>query len=49
MISSKLSEILSVLSTDNSNDVNIITDDQGFPKDVKDIARDHDDDIFNFL
>ena len=49
MINSKLSEILSVLSTENPNDVNIITNDQGFPRDVNDISKDHDDDIFDFL
>lgn len=49
MINSKLSEILSVLSPENPNDVNIITNEQGFPRDVNDISKDHDDDIFNFL
>ena len=46
MISSKLSEILSVQSTENPNNVNTITDDKGFPRDMNDISKDHNDDRF---
>ena len=34
---------IDISTTENPNDVNTITDGKGFPRDMNDISKDHDD------